>query len=100
LQAKILPSRARRKFDGQLDEAAWASDSDFYGGKAYGQVFWNFFAVGDAVFDLKADGVLDILDRLFIGLPLAITSLKRGARNEVAVRIPFYDDGKRKVFHN
>jgi hypothetical protein len=63
-------------------------------------VLGNFLAVCDAVLDMKADGVLDILDRFFVGLPLAITSLKRGARNEVAVRIPFYDDGKRKVFYN
>jgi hypothetical protein len=77
-----------------------ASDGDFYGGEAYRKVLRNFFAVSDAVFDVQADGVLDVLNGFLVGAPLTVTTLKRRARDEIAVRISLYDDRKGDVFHD
>jgi hypothetical protein len=63
-------------------------------------VLGNFFAVGDSVFDMETDGVLDVCDRLFLRVSLAVTPVWRGARNKVALRIAFHDDRKRHVFHS
>jgi hypothetical protein len=63
-------------------------------------VLRDFLAVSNAVFDMQADGVLDIFDSLFVGAALAVAALQRGAGNEIAIRISFYDDGKCEVFHN
>ena len=56
-------------------------------------MFGNFLAVGDAVVNVQADGVLDVLHRLFVGVALAIATLKHGAGNEAAVRISLNGDG-------
>ena len=52
----------------------------------------NFLAVGNAVFNVQSNGVLDGLDSLFVAVSLATASLERRARNEVTVRICFDND--------
>ena len=90
--ASALPcERKRCLFEHRSDLAGCKArklghlDSDFYGGKANGDVFGNFFAVSDTVFDVESDGVLDILDRFFVGVSLAVTALQRRAGDEIAI---------------
>jgi hypothetical protein len=78
---------------------AWASDSDFNGGEAYGNL-GNLLAVSDTVFDVQSNGVLDVRDGLFVAVSLAIAALERRARNEVTVRICFDNDRKSYIFHD
>jgi hypothetical protein len=59
----------------------------------------NFFAVSQAIFDVQPDGVLNVRDRLFVGLPLAVTALERRTGDETAVLVALNDDGKRQVLH-
>ena len=51
-------------------------------------------AICEAILDMQPDGVLDVFHRLFVRVPLAIATLKRGARDEIALRVAFDDDGK------
>jgi hypothetical protein len=78
---------------------AWASDSDFNGRKAYGNL-GNLFVIGKAVRYVQLDGILDVLDSFFVGVALAITALERGAGNEEAIGVRFDDDRKSNVLHD
>ena len=60
----------------------------------------DFLAVSEAVFDVQSDGVFDVLNGLFVCVSLAVTALKHGTGNEIAVRIGFDNDGEREVLHS
>ncbi len=75
---------------------AWASDSNFNGGKAHGNL-GNLFAVGLPVFYVQLDGVLNVLDSFFVCVALAVATLKRRAGNEKTIRVRFDDDWKSNV---
>lgn len=60
----------------------------------------DFLAVSKAVFDVQSNGVFDVLNGLFVCVPLAVAALKCGTGNEVAVRIGLNDDGEREVLHS
>jgi len=77
---------------------AWTSDGDFNGGEAYGNLR-NLFAIGEPVFDVQPDGILDIFDGLFVAVSLAVATLEGRARNEVTVRVGFDNDRQDNVFH-
>src|SRR5208337_1680497 len=79
--------------------AASASDGNFNGGEAHRYRLGNFFTVSQAIFDVQSNGVLDVRDRLFVGLPLAVTALERRAGHEIAVLVAFNNDRKRQVLH-
>jgi hypothetical protein len=59
----------------------------------------NFFIVGDAIFEVQKDGILDVFQCFFIGVTLGITSLQLWAGGEVAVFVLFEQDGKKKSAH-
>ena len=59
----------------------------------------NFFAVRQAIFDVQPNGVLDVRDRLLVGLPLAVTALEHRASDEIAVLVALNDNRKRQVLH-
>jgi hypothetical protein len=73
---------------------AWPSDGNFNSRETDGNFFWNFFSVGYTVFDMQADGVFDVLYRLFVAVSLTVATLKCGARNKIAVGVGFDDDRK------
>jgi hypothetical protein len=60
---------------------AWASDSNFNRRKAHGNS-GNFLAVCQPVLYMELNGILDVLDGFFIGIALAVATLKRWAGNE------------------
>jgi hypothetical protein len=43
----------------------------------------NLFAIDEAIFDVEANGVFNVLSGFFIGVALAIGALEGGASNEV-----------------
>jgi hypothetical protein len=49
---------------------------------------------------MQSDGVLDVLDDLFIGVALAVAALQGRAGNEVPIGIAFDNNGKSNVFHD
>jgi hypothetical protein len=57
-------------------------------------VLGNFLTVGDAVFDMETEGILDVCNGFFVGVPLAVTSLQRGTGNEVTVGITLPEGGR------
>jgi hypothetical protein len=59
----------------------------------------NFFIVGDAIFEVEEDGILDIFQRFFIGVALGITALQLGAGGKIAIFVLFKQDGKKKSAH-
>jgi len=59
----------------------------------------DLLAVRKTILDMQANRVLDIFHGFFVSFSLAITTLKPRAGNKVTVRVSFYDDGKREVFH-
>src|SRR3989442_299651 len=48
---------------------------------------------------MQADGVFDVLYRLFVAVSLAVATLKRGAGDEIAVGVGFHDDRKSQISH-
>ncbi len=48
---------------------------------------------------MQANGVFDVLYRLFVTVSLAVATLKRGAGDEIAVGVGFHDDGKSQISH-
>jgi hypothetical protein len=72
-------------------------DGDFDSRETDRKFLWNFFSVGQAILDVQADGVFDILDRFFVGISLAIATL--GTGNKIAVGIGFNDDWKYQIPH-
>src|SRR6267378_1143372 len=75
------------------------SDSDFNGRKADGDL-GNLFAVGQPVFYVQLDGILDVVDSLFVGFALTVATLKSGAGNEKTIGVCFNDDRKGNVLHD
>jgi hypothetical protein len=59
----------------------------------------NFFIVGDAIFEVEKDGILDVFQRFFIGVALGITALQLWAGGEVAIFVLLEQDGKKKSAH-
>jgi hypothetical protein len=59
----------------------------------------NFFIVGDAIFEVEEDGILDIFQCFFIGVTLGVTSLKLRAGGKVAIFVLFEQDGKKESAH-
>jgi hypothetical protein len=59
----------------------------------------NFFIVGDAIFEVEKDGILDVFQRFFIGVALGITSLQLGAGGKIAIFVLFEQDGKKESAH-
>jgi hypothetical protein len=55
--------------------------------------------VGDAIFEVEEDGILDVFQRFFIGIALGITSLQLWAGGKVAIFVLFEQDGKKKSVH-
>ncbi len=49
---------------------------------------------------MQSNGVLDVLDRLFVSFALAITALECRTRNEIPVGVALDDNGKSNVFHD
>jgi len=43
---------------------------------------------------MQADGVFDVLYRLFVAISLTVATLKRGAGDKIAVSVRFDDDWK------
>ena len=43
---------------------------------------------------MEANGIFNILDRLFVGIPLAVATLKRRARDKIPIGVAFDDDRK------
>jgi hypothetical protein len=60
----------------------------------------NLFAVGPPVFDVQLNGILNVFDRFFVRLALAVATLEHGAGNEKAVSVGFDDNWKSNVFHD
>ncbi len=60
----------------------------------------NLFSIGQSVFDVQLNGVLDVLNRFFVRIALAVAALERGAGNEKTIRVRFDDDGKSNVLHS
>ena len=89
----------RNRFRAQSGVEAWASDSNFNSRQAHRNLR-DFFSIGQAIFDVQLNRVLDVLNRFFVSVALAVTTLERGARNEKPVRVSFDDDGKSNVLHN
>ena len=75
------------------------SDGDFNGRKADGDL-GNLFVVGQPVFYVQLDGILDVVDSLFVGFALTVATLKSGARNEKTIGVCFNDDRKGNVLHD
>src|SRR5260370_10512789 len=75
------------------------SDGDFNGRKADGDL-GNLFAVGQPVFYVQLDGILDVVDSLFVGFALTVATLKSGAGNEKTIGVCFNDDRKGNVLHD
>jgi len=48
---------------------------------------------------MQAHGILDVRHSLFVRLALAVTPLKRGAGDEVAIRVTLQDQRKRQSLH-
>ena len=59
----------------------------------------NFLAISETILDMQANRILDVFHGFFVGFSLAVTTLKPRAGNKVTIRVSFYDDGKREVFH-
>jgi hypothetical protein len=59
----------------------------------------DFLAVREAVLDVQANSVLDVVESLFVGISLAVATLQRWTRNEIAVGVRFDNDRKCQVFH-
>ena len=48
---------------------------------------------------MEADGIFNILNGLFVAVPLAVATLERGARDKIAVGVRFDDDRKSQISH-
>jgi hypothetical protein len=59
----------------------------------------NLFAVGQRVFYMQPDGILDVVDSFFVSFALTVATLERRAGNEKAVGVCFNDDRKGNVLH-
>lgn len=59
----------------------------------------DFSVVGETIFDVQADGVLDVFDSLFVGVALGVTALKGWTGDEVAVSIGFDNNRQSRVPH-
>src|SRR5712664_3505156 len=60
----------------------------------------NLFSVGQPVYYVQLNGILDVLDGFFVGVALAVTALERGAGNEKAIGVRFDDDRESNVLHD
>jgi hypothetical protein len=78
---------------------AWTSDSDFDGRKADGDL-GHLFAVGEPVFYVQPDGILDVVDSFFVRFALTVATLERRAGNEKAIGVRFNDNRKGNVLHD
>src|ERR1700687_965326 len=96
---KNLTFPVRNKFRARSSVGAWASDSDFNGRKADGNL-GNLFAIGQPVFYVQLNGILNVVDSFFVRIALAVATLDGGAENEIAIRVRFYDDRKSNVLHD
>jgi len=74
------------------DAEVWASDSDFNGRETNRNLFWNFLATSQAVFDMQADSVFNIFNSFLVGVALTVATLKCGTRNKISVGVGFNDD--------
>src|SRR6266581_2825988 len=97
LKTPVFP--VRNRFRARSSVGAWASDSNFNSGEAHGNL-GNLLAIGEPVFYVQLDGILDVLDGFFVGVALAVAALERGAGNEKAIRVCLDDDGKSNVLHD
>src|SRR5260370_29342068 len=89
----------RNRFRARLGVGAWASDGNFNSRKAHGNL-GNLFSVGQPVYYVQLNGILDVLDGFFLGIALAVAALERGAGNEKAIGVRFDDDRKSNVLHD
>ena len=71
---------------------ASASDRNFDGREAH-RGLRNFFALGQTIFDVEADGIPNIFDSLFVALALTVAALERRTGDEIPVSISLDDDG-------
>jgi hypothetical protein len=60
----------------------------------------NLFAIGQPVFYVQPDGILDVGDSFFVRFALTVATLKSGAGNEKAIGVCFNDDRKGNVLHD
>src|SRR5713226_5673824 len=87
------------RFRARLGVEAWASDSDFDGRNAHGNL-GNLFVIGKAVRYMQLDGILDVLDSFFVRVALAVTTLEGWAGNEKTIGVRLDDDRKCNVLHD
>ena len=78
---------------------AWVSDSNFNSRKA-DRNLGDLFTVGKPVLYVQLDGVLYVVDGLFVCFALAIATLESGTGNEKTVGVRFDDDWKSDVLHD
>jgi hypothetical protein len=60
----------------------------------------DFFPIRDSIFDMQPDGILDVLNGLFVGIALAVAALECRARDEEPVSVAFDDNRKSDAFHD